>query len=942
MARDCIYIIDTFSLMFQVFHAIPSMTGTRGQPTNAVFGFTRDIFAILDRKPAYLVCALDSPGPGKRDEIFDRYKSNRTEIPEDLRPQIPLIKQLLEGFRIPGIECPEWEADDVIATMTRQAVEQGLDVVIVSTDKDARQLLGPHVRMLNCRKNEFYNEASLMEDWGVRPDQVVDFQSLVGDSVDNVPGVPKIGPKTAKTLIEQFGTLENILANASKAPGKKVQENLTEFAAQAFMSRELVRLRQDLPITLDMDAARVCDPDYATLLTFFNDMGFRRYAAQMREHTGAAPSGNSLSGTSTAAESSDGSGNAASAVAESPSGIFSGERPTAASRDASTDSVIPITDSVQLTELLATLKDSTQLAVEPILSGTTVTDRRVSGVVLSDDQKVFVIDLARAADAELTSTFLNWLAAFSGDVLISTAKSFCHALLNSGYALPQRFFDLSIADYLLDAGARGHELSDIAERYGSSAGADTAIATVSASKARQKTMFDDEADDNSPAIALKYALATRAVRQVLSLASKLRNALETDNLNSLYRDLEEPLIHVLAKMEHVGIRVDMEELKRQSIAAGTVIDRLTAEIFQSAGKTFNIDSPKQLSVILFTDLQLPVLKKTQTGASTDQEVLEELASLHPLPRLILERRHLIKLRGTYLDALPALVSPATGRIHATFHQTVAATGRLSSSDPNLQNIPIRTPEGRKVRAAFRSGEPDWMLVCADYSQIELRVLAHFSGDAAMCDAFQSGQDIHAAVASEVFSVPLESVTSDQRRIAKAVNFGVIYGQTPWGLAAALGIDKGAAAIFIDHYFQKYSGVATFCEHVLKETVRTGFARTILNRRREISGIRRTTGINRNMPERTAINTVLQGTAADLIKKAMLDVDAMLKATGIKARLLLQIHDELVLECPEAKTALLIPKLRDCMQHAMTLNVPLDVDVTIGTDWLNQTDVPNTT
>lgn len=933
MARDCIYIIDTFSLMFQVFHAIPAMTGTRGQPTNAVFGFTRDIFAILDRKPSYMVCALDSPGPGKRDEIFDRYKANRTEIPEDLRPQIPLIKQLLQGFRIPGIECSGWEADDVIATMTRQAVEQGLDVVIVSTDKDARQLLGPHVRMLNCRKNEFYNEASLMGDWGVRPDQVVDFQSLVGDAVDNVPGVPKIGPKTAKTLIEQFGTLENILANASKAPGKKVQENLAEFADQALMSRELVRLRQDLPITLDMPAASVCDPDYATLLTFFNDMGFRRYAAQMREHAGTQ-------GRSTTAETTSNSANAASAVAELQPAFLSAGQPGSASSVAFADAEISVTGAVQLSELLATLNETPQLAIEPILSGSNVTDRRVAGVVLSDGQKVFVVELAGAAVSELARTLLTWLAAFSGDVMISSAKPFCHALLNSGYALPRRFFDASIADYLLDAGARGHELADIAERYGNPAGAGSATAFVPTSKARQKTMFTDETDSDSPAAAQKFSHATRTVRQLLSLGEKLRQTLETDNLTALYRDLEEPLLHVLAGMEHTGIGVDVEELKRQSVAAGTVIDRLTSEIFQSAGKTFNIDSPKQLSVILFTDLQLPVLKKTQTGASTDQEVLEELASLHPLPRLILERRHLIKLKGTYLDALPALMCPATGRIHATFHQTVAATGRLSSSDPNLQNIPIRTLEGRKVRAAFRSGVPEWMLVCADYSQIELRVLAHFSGDAALCEAFQSGQDIHAAVASEVFGVPLESVNSDQRRIAKAVNFGVIYGQTPWGLAAALGIDKGAAATFIDHYFQKYSGVATFCEHVLKETVRTGFARTILNRRREISGIRRTTGINRNMPERTAINTVLQGTAADLIKQAMLNVDAMLKSTGMQARLLLQIHDELVLECPASEAELLIPKLRDCMQQAMTLNVPLDVDVTTGTDWLNQTDIPN--
>lgn len=940
MSRECIYIIDTFSLMFQVFHAIPAMTGTRGQPTNAVFGFTRDIYAILDRKPGYLVCAIDSPGPGKREEIFDRYKANRTEIPEDLRPQIPLIKQLLECFRIPGIECPQWEADDVIATLTNQALARDLDVVIVSTDKDARQLLGPHVQMLNCRRNEFYNEASLQEDWGIRPDQVVDFQSLVGDSVDNVPGVPKIGPKTARTLIEQFGTLENILANAGRAPGKKVQENLTEFAGQALMSRELVRLRQDLPITIDLEAARVSAPDYPALHRFFVDMGFRRYAAQIRDHVGngADESPSAIAGSVAESALHPDAGLEAGSGAASSRTVSATLRTQGTTGEQASEVALPITSADQLSQVLGEFDGAKLLALEPLLTGTTVRGRRITGAVFSGGSRIYAIDSQAVSAPELTTQFVQWLVGYSGEVLIASAKGFCHALRNIGAALPHRFFDLSIADYLLDAGARGHELSDIVERYGNPADVGSGGLTAAPAKARQKTMFDDEDQDSGAAASQQITSATRIVRQVLVLSERLRAGLQADNLWALYRDVEEPLIHVLTEMEHTGIRADVTELQRQSVAAGTIIDRLTAEIFQTAGKTFNIDSPKQLAGVLFTDLQLPVIRKTQTGASTDQEVLEELAALHPLPRLILERRHLIKLRGTYLEALPALVCGETGRIHASFHQTVAATGRLSSSDPNLQNIPIRTAEGRRVRAAFHPGEPGWALVCADYSQIELRVLAHFSGDAALCEAFQCGQDIHATVAAEVFGVPLEQVDSDQRRIAKAVNFGVIYGQTPWGLAAALGIDKGAAASFIDRYFQKYSGVAAFCEHVLEDTVRTGFARTILNRRREISGIRRTTGINRNMPERTAINTVLQGTAADLIKKAMLDVHAMLKSSGLRARLLLQIHDELVLESPVEETGLLIPRLRNAMQQAMTLNVPLEVDISTGADWLNQHEV----
>ena len=919
MSRDCIYIIDTFSLMFQVFHAIPPMTGTQGQPTNAVFGFTRDIFAIRDRRPAFLVCAFDSPGPGKRDEIYDKYKANRTEMPEDLRPQIPLIKQLLEGFQIPILEMEGWEADDIIATVTTQAVAHGLDVVIVSSDKDARQLLSPHVRMLNCRKNTFLDEAGLMEDWGVRPDQVVDFQSLVGDSVDNVPGIPKVGPKTAKTLIQQFGTLDNVLANADKAPGKKLAENLVTFADQARMSRELVRLRTDLPMAIDFEAARVEDPDFKSLFDLFNLLGFRRYASDMRERLASLPGTVNLTSDSSSL-----------AAANSLTAGLASESATPPAP------VVVVHDPVVLQKELTALNCSSEIFVELATAGQGVRNRQVTAAAIADGIRIVVVDLLQPESESIREILLTWLSAFSGRLVTSSAKPLCHILLSAGRSLPATLFDASVADYLLDAGARAHDLSEIADRHATEYV--KAAAITDSRKGRQKTMFDD--DDE---ISVEQAIETgsrceRQLRLLTAVAKNLQSGLADDNLTSLYEDLESPLIRVLARMEFAGISVDVEELKRQSLVAGEVIDRLTAEIHGMAGRPFNIDSPKQLGTILFTDLQLPVIRKTQTGASTDQEVLEELALLHPLPAKIIERRHLIKLRGTYLDALPAMVNPQTGRIHATFHQTVAATGRLSSSDPNLQNIPIRTPEGKQVRRAFRAAPADWTLVCADYSQIELRVLAHFSGDEAMTEAFREGIDIHTAVASEVFNVPVTEVTSDLRRIAKAVNFGVIYGQTPWGLAAALGIDKNDAAKFIDNYFQKYAGVARFCEQVLTETARSGFARTILNRRRAISGIRRTTGINRNMPERTAINTVIQGSAADLIKKAMLEVDAALTISGLRATLLLQIHDELVFECHQDDTPALVTLIRDKMQSAMTLAVPLEVDVTTGPNWLDQTDM----
>ena len=955
MSRDCIYIIDTFSLMFQVFHAIPPMTGTQGQPTNAVFGFTRDIFAIRDRKPKYLVCAFDSPGPGKRDEIYDKYKANRAEMPEDLRPQIPLIKQLLEGFRIPVLEMAGWEADDVIATVTAQAAAKGLDVVIVSSDKDARQLLSPQVRMLNCRKNTFLDEAGLMEDWGVRPDQVVDFQSLVGDSVDNVPGVPKVGPKTAKTLIEQFGTLDNVLANADKAPGKKLAENLVTYADQARLSRELVRLRTDLPMTVDFEAAIICDPDFKALYDLFSVLGFRRYATDMREklvlepddtasnvgaHSGSMSAKGSakpsIAGTTDSRQKSlllsddRSSGNA-------PRDLTAGSTGTGVGGDSQLTTTV--SNAAELTLLLQSFDQSASVFVELMTSGNGVRQKRLMGAGVSDGGHTILVDLSRAQSEATADVLLKWISSFTGRVIISSAKPLCHILLSAGLPLPAQLFDASIADYLLDAGARNHDLSEIVDRHATESVKNAAIAD--SRKGRQKTMFDEDDEVAAAPTDPFQESANRCERQLrllTAVAKGLQEGLQEDGLASLHDALESPLIRVLARMEYAGISVDVTELKRQSDLAAVEIDRLTAEIYAMAGRTFNIDSPKQLSIVLFTDLKLPVIRKTQTGASTDQEVLEELAHQHPLPAKIMERRHLIKLKGTYLDALPVLVNDQTGRIHATFHQTVAATGRLSSSDPNLQNIPIRTPEGRQVRRAFRAGHPDWVLVCADYSQIELRVLAHFSGDVAMREAFKQGIDIHSAVASEVFGVPVEAVNSDLRRIAKAVNFGVIYGQTPWGLAAALGIGKDEAAQFIDNYFAKYSGVASFCEQVLTDTVRTGYARTILNRRRAITGIRRTTGINRNMPERTAINTVIQGSAADLIKQAMLDVDAALASSSLRATLLLQIHDELVFECHRDDTAALIPMIRSKMQGAMSLDVPLDVDVTIGPNWLDQEDV----
>ncbi|MCA9114220.1 MAG: DNA polymerase I [Planctomycetaceae bacterium] len=901
---DCVYLVDTFSLMFQVFHAIRApMTGKQGQPTNAVYGFTRDLIRLLrDEQPSHLICAMDSPGSGTRTVLYPEYKANRTEIPPDLAPQIPLIQQVIEGFRIPAVSLAEWEADDVIATLTRQAVELGMEVRIVSADKDCRQLLGPQVQIFNIRKNSYLDVDGLIEDWGVRPEQVIDFQALVGDSVDNVPGVPLVGPKKAQALLEQHGTLEEVLAHPETAKGKKLQENLKTFAEQALLSRELVTLNQHLELEFDWEAARVCEPDRECLLELFTELAFGRLTDEMRALTpGGSPDG---------AATEDGSPPA--------------ERTW---------------DTIDTPEKFATF------------------------LAQLEQQQAFCVDLEttglNAARVDIVGWAFCWQAGHAYYLPVDgppgqptlEGKAVCEALrpiledpdrrianqnlkydmivlLRAGIELAGVGMDPMIGDYLLDAGARTHKLDSLAERYLQHRM--IPITELIGKGKQQIKMFEVDIDRTA-----EYA--TEDADIAWQLAERIEAELHREGLWELYQNLERPLIPVLARMQYRGIRLNAEELREQSAELATRLEELVGQIYAEAGHEFNIDSPMQLRVVLFDELNLPVQKKTKTGPSTDQEVLEKLAPLHPLPKLITEHRQLSKLRGTYLEALPALVNPETGRIHASFNQVVAATGRLSSSEPNLQNIPIRTEEGRRVRRGFVPGDAGWQLICADYSQIELRMLAQFSGDEAMRAAFTSGEDIHRAVAAQVFGVDPADVDRDMRRIAKAVNFGVIYGQSAFGLAAALGIGQAEAAAFIEGYFEKYSGVRDYLEQVLEETAASGFATTILGRRRAIAGIRaqRKSG-QLTLPERTAINTVIQGSAADLIKRAMIAIDRRLGESSLDAFMLLQIHDELVFEAAEADVPATVELVRAEMESALELEVPLVVDVTTGPSWYDQT------
>lgn len=937
MTNPTLILIDTFSLLFQVFHAIPSMTSPKGLPSNAVFGFTRDLLNLLQtQRPTHWLCAMESPGPGTREALYPKYKANRTEMPEDLRPQIEMVQQVMDGFGIPKLRCDGWEADDVIATLTRQAVERGFEVRIVTNDKDARQLLGPHVRIYNVRKNTWLDEADLKADWGVRPDQVIDFQALVGDSVDNVPGVPLVGPKKATALLEQFGSLENVLANADQVKGDKLKSNLKEFAELARTSRTLVTLNQHLDLDVDWDMLRVGRVDVAKLTALFHEFGFRRFideAKSLPNELKLAAADDPLATTSAGGSPSERPHRChvvetatqlaafierlraqrefcLDVIASSPNPARSDIVALSFTWEADDPWFVPISLSSNAAD-----RESTSQSAEALSIRASTSPPRRQQSLFNEDETTPVVEppAPSSASPDVLLALKPILESPDVQVVNHDLKVDLLLLRRAGIQVTGIGVDPMVASYLLEAGARGHDLPSLAEKF-----------LQQVLPPFDSAMFDDRTR-------LSEWAAERA-EVAWQLSRQLADELHRTGLWDLYWNLERPLIGVLAEMEMAGIRVDVAELQRQSAEITHRLTELIAEIHQLAGHEFNIDSPKQLAKVLFEELNLPVMKKTKTGASTDQDVLEKLALVHPLPAKITEHRQLSKLKGTYLDALPELVNPQTGKIHARFNQVVAATGRLSSSDPNIQNIPIRTTEGRRVRRAFVPSEPGWRFLCADYSQIELRMLAHFCGDPVLCEAFAKGTDIHTAVACEIFNVTPDVVSSEQRRIAKAVNFGVLYGQSAFGLSEALHIDQEEATLFINQYFSKYAAVDEYITRTLADVARTGFATTILGRRRAISGVRPERHRQLNLSERTAINTVIQGSAADLIKQAMLRVHRQLHETRHPARLLLQIHDELVFETPAEEIGSLAKLVRDEMIHAMPLNVPLAIDVSVGQNW----------
>jgi len=903
--RPSFYILDTYSLIFQVFHAIPEMTGPAGQPTQAVFGIFRDILNIIrDRKPDYFAAAFDGAGPVFRNEIFTEYKANRAAMPADLVPQIPVIRRLFEGFRIPVLTYTGYEADDVIATLAKRGEERGLDVSICTADKDARQLITDHVKIVNLRKNTVMDAEGLEKDWGIRPDQVVDFLSLTGDSVDNVPGVPGIGPGFASTYLKQFGSLDNLFKNLDQVKGKK-QQLLRDNQDTALRARSLVALKDDLDLPLDWDQLKRNPADLPALKALCIECGFHRFLAEI---------GGKEQGDQDASSS---------------------KRP-----EAEWKADYRVIDRPELFEaFLADLREQTKFCFDT--ETTAIDPLRASLVGLSfswQAGEAYYLPLrgpmgARLLHEESTLAAIRPILADPAvEKVGQNIKYDMLALGRAGIEVAGPLTDTMILSYLLESGERNHSLDQLSQRL-----LDHTMIPISdlIGKGKNQLRMDLVDVDKVGHYAGEDADATWRIEQILE--PKIRE----EGLWDLYANLERPLISVLARMEAHGIKVDNEKLNQLSRDFGQELQRIETEVYQLAGREFNLGSAPQLRLVLFDELKLPSLQKTPGGErSTAQEVLEELAPRHPLPALLVRHRQLSKLKSTYLDSLPNLANPDDGRVHASFNQGVTATGRLSSSDPNLQNIPVRTEEGRQIRQAFVAGEPGWLLLTADYSQIELRILAHYSKDPALCRAFADDHDIHSVVASRIFGVPEAQVDSSQRRVAKTVNFGVIYGLSAFGLAGRLGITQGEAAKFIEAYFTEYAGVDAFITRTLETARDAGKVETLLGRRRPILGIKNTTGRIRNLAERTAVNTVIQGSAADLIKRAMIQIDEALTLRRLKARMLLQIHDELVFECPSDELAELAEIVRHEMITALKLDVPLKVDLSAGLNWLDVEDLPD--
>lgn len=895
--KKTFYLIDGSSYIYRAFYALGRLTSPQGLPTQAIYGFSQMIQKVVREKaPDYICVVFDAPGPTFRHEMYDSYKGTRQKMPEDLGVQIPYIKELVKYYGLPQIEVPGYEADDLIATLTRRAIEQKLSVVIVSGDKDLHQLIEDgSVQQWDPQKDRIFTEKGVEERFGITPGQMADYLALVGDSSDNIPGVKGVGEKTAKQLLKEWGTLDAILSHVDDIPSATLRKKLQENRDMAHLSKKLVLFKLDAPVTQGIEQFKASPPMVPELLRLYEELGFKGLLKALREawpETGA------------------------------PEPL----KPEGPCRNNTI-----VTTPGQLEDLVKRIEGSDRVSIDLRATSEDPMRAELVGVALSfGDHEAYYIPVGhngagseeQLSKKEVLDALEPILGGEKPKKVGQNIKFEWVLLKRNGIAMRGIAFDTMVASYLLDPGKNAHDLERVAAEY---LGEKLSSLSDIAGKGKERVEFGEVE------VAQAADFACGDAETSWRLVPVLKNKLSESKLEDLYEYLELPLIEILAKMEHTGILVDAGKLDELSIDFEKAIDKESAVVFDLAKEEFNIQSPKQLAYILFEKLGLRVIKKTKTGPSTDVSVLEVLALEHPIVDHVLAYRSLAKLKGTYVDALTRLIHPETGRIHTSYNQTVTATGRLSSSEPNLQNIPIRSEEGRKIRSAFIAA-PGHVLLSSDYSQIELRLLAHYSQDKHLLDAFHNGEDVHRHTAAEMLGIPAHQVTSEMRRQAKTINFGIIYGMGAFGLAQRLRISSKTAKGAIERYFERYEGVKRFIDSSIEKTRSLGYCETMLGRRRAIPELQSRNRTIQQQGERLAVNTPLQGTAADLIKKAMIDVSRALEKSGLKASMLLQVHDELVFEVSLEELEAARELVRDQMEGVWDLSVPLKVDMGWGENW----------
>ncbi|WP_017726618.1 DNA polymerase I [Halalkalibacterium ligniniphilum] len=867
-------LVDGNSIAYRAFFALPLLNNDKGVYTNAVYGFTTMLLKILeDEKPTHMLVAFDAGKTTFRHETYGEYKSGRQKTPPELSEQLPLIRELLDAFNISRFEVENYEADDLIGTLAKQASAKGWEVKVYSGDKDLLQLVSDHVTVALTRKGitqvETYDTEAIAERYGITPKQIIDMKGLMGDSSDNIPGVPGIGEKTALKLLKEYGTVENVLENIDSISGKKMKERLEENRDQALMSKALATIYTEAPITLDADEYVFGDYDKREVVKLFKELDFKSLIDKFDED-----------GTKTEKQEL---------------------------KELEFTKVEEVKDEH--------LHSPSAVVVEVLEENYHQAD--ILGFALVHEKGRYFIPTEVALQSEV---FVAWTKDENQEKWVFDAKRAVVALGWQGIEFDGIRFDLQMASYLLDPSLSSHGIHDISERKGKGNVYDDEA--VYGKGAKQKVPDEKELSEH----------LVRKADAIFVLKDVLEEELRENQQFELFQELEMPLSVVLGRMETTGVKVDVEQLKQMGEDLHERLATLEQKIHELAGVEFNINSPKQLGEILFEKLNLPPIKKTKTGYSTSADVLEKLAGDHEIIDHILHYRQLGKLSSTYIEGLLKVVHEDTHKIHTRFNQALTQTGRLSSTDPNLQNIPIRLEEGRKIRKAFVPSEKDWVILAADYSQIELRVLAHIAEDEKLMEAFQKDMDVHTKTAMDVFHVKEEDVTSNMRRSAKAVNFGIVYGISDYGLSQSLNITRKEAAEFIERYFESYPKVKDYMDSIVEQARENGFVTTLLHRRRYLPDITSRNFNKRSFAERTAMNTPIQGTAADIIKKAMVNMARRIEEEGLESRLLLQVHDELIFEVPREELDTMKKLVPDVMEKAVELNVPLKVDVESGDSW----------